>query len=141
MSIDQLEKLCNAIEANTRVHEGRLEDKKPAQYVANPDLMARIGKLTCLLESNTQVHQKKDTMCIRDEKPGVSDIKEATRKSYSGVIKSGVEHRKLTNKNRNSNSENKNRNSNNENKASVDVSTVKAQAKGKKQLSELIMME
>ena len=92
--------------------------------------MARIEKLTCVLESNTQVHQKKDTMCIRDEKPGVSDIKEATRKSYSAVIKSGVEHRKLTNKNCNSNSDNRNRNSNNENKASVDVSS-ESTSKGK----------
>ena len=83
--------------------------------------MARIEKLTCVLESNTQVHQKKDTMCITDEKPGVSDIKEATRKSYSAVIKSGVEHRKLTNKNRNSN---------NGNKASVDVSS-ESTSKGK----------
>ena len=29
--IDQLEKLCNAIEANTWVHEGRLEDKNMLQ--------------------------------------------------------------------------------------------------------------
>ena len=47
--------------------------------------MARIDKLTCVLESNTQVHQKKDIMSITDEKPCVSNIKEANRKSYSAV--------------------------------------------------------
>ena len=67
--------------------------------------MARIDKLTCVLESNTQVHQKEGIMSITDEKPGVSNIKEANRKSYSAVIKSGTENRNLTDKSRNSNRE------------------------------------